>query len=232
MPVQRAAEESCSTAYSEVRSFLLDGDVRPGQRLSHRLLAKELNLSRSPVREALLRLEAEGLIEHRPQSGVYLREMSPRDLRELYEIRETLEPHAAEQAARLATDAQRSRLAEICDEVDQIASHPDLTGWLELASHRRRLSRLDREFHAVILTAAGNRIARQFFETAQVLSLVFSWNHMQVPPSLLAKRVPPTAKQHRRIEQAIKKGDSAAARRAMKAHIGGMARRVLASLPD
>ena len=55
---------------------------------------------------------------------------------------------------------------------------------------------------------------------------------MQVPPSLLAKRVPPTAKQHRRIEQAIKKGDSAAARRAMKAHIGGMARRVLASLPD
>jgi DNA-binding GntR family transcriptional regulator len=206
--------------------------VRPGQRLSHRLLAKELNLSRSPVREALLQLEAEGLIEHRPQSGVYLREISPRDLRELYEIRETMEPHAAEQAARLATAAQRERLGQICDEVAAIADRPDLTDWLEKAANRRLLSSLDREFHAVILTAAGNRIARQFFETAQVLSLVFSWNHMQTPTDRLAKRVAPTAKQHRRIERAIKKGDAIAARRAMKAHIKGMARQILSSLPS
>jgi len=219
-------------AYSEVRSFLLDGDVRPGQRLSHRLLAKELNLSRSPVREALLRLEAEGLIEHRPQSGVYLREISARDLRELYEIREILEPHAAEQAARQATASQRSQLARICDDVAAIAGRSDLVEWLTKASHRRQLSNLDREFHAVILTAAGNRIARQFFETAQVLSLVFFWNHMQVPTNRLAKRVAPTAKQHRRIEQAIKKGDAITARRAMKAHIAGMSRRILASLPE
>ena len=218
-------------AYAEIRSFLLDGDVRPGQRLSHRLLAKELNLSRSPVREALLQLEAEGLIEHRPQSGVYLREISPRDLRELYEIRETMEPHAAEQAARLATAAQRERLRQICDDVVEIAGRPDLIDWLENAGHRRRLSSLDREFHAVILTAAGNRIARQFFETAQVLSLVFSWNHMQVSTDRLAKRVAPTARQHRRIEQAICQGNPTAARRAMKAHIAGMARRILASLP-
>lgn len=225
-----AARPAGSDAYAEVRSFLLDGDVRPGQRLSHRLLAKELNLSRSPVREALLRLEAEGLIEHRPQSGVYLREISPRDLRELYEIRETLEPHAAEQAARLATASQRTRLGEICDEVAAIASRPDLPEWLKQASHRRRLSRLDREFHAVILTAAGNRIAKQFFETAQVLSLVFFWNHMQVPTDRLARRVPPTAKQHRRIEQAIRQADPKAARRAMKSHIAGMSRRILASV--
>lgn len=219
-------------AYAEIRNFLLDGDVRPGQRLSHRLLAKELNLSRSPVREALLQLEAEGLIEHRPQSGVYLREISPRDLRELYEIRETMEPHAAEQAARLATAAQRERLGQICDEVAAIADRPDLTDWLEKAANRRLLSSLDREFHAVILTAAGNRIARQFFETAQVLSLVFSWNHMQTPTDRLAKRVAPTAKQHRRIERAIKKGDAIAARRAMKAHIKGIARQILSSLPS
>lgn len=221
-----------SDAYAEIRNFLLDGDVRPGQRLSHRLLAKELNLSRSPVREALLQLEAEGLIEHRPQSGVYLREISPRDLRELYEIRETMEPHAAEQAARLATVAQRERLGQICDDVAAIADRQDLTDWLENAGHRRRLSSLDREFHAVILTAAGNRIARQFFETAQVLSLVFSWNHMQVSIDRLAKRVAPTAKQHRRIEQAIRKGEPVAARKAMKAHIGSMARQILSSLPS
>jgi DNA-binding GntR family transcriptional regulator len=228
----KATQPTGDDAYSEIRSFLLDGDVQPGQRLSHRLLAKELNLSRSPVREALLRLEAEGLIEHRPQSGAYLREITPRDLRELYEIREILEPHAAEQAARLATASQRGRLAKICEELTTIASRPDLAKWLTKASHRRQLSSLDREFHAVILTAAGNRIARQFFETAQVLSLVFFWNHMQVPAERLAKRVVPTAKQHRRIEQAIRRGDPTAARRSMKAHIAGMSRRILASLPE
>ena len=65
-----------SDAYVEVRKLILGGEVRPGQRLSHRSLARDLGLSRSPVREALLQLEAEGLIEHRPQSGVYLREVS------------------------------------------------------------------------------------------------------------------------------------------------------------
>lgn len=221
-----------SPAYAEIRSFLLDGDVQPGQRLSHRLLAKALNLSRSPVREALLQLEAEGLIEHRPQSGVYLREISPRDLRELYEIRETMEPHAAAQAAVHASPGHRERLAVICDELTEIARRDDLAVWLEQPRHRRQLSRLDREFHAIILDAAGNRIARQFFETAQILSLVFSWNHMQVPTARLAKRVVPTAKQHRRIEQAIRRADPKAASRAMKAHIAGMARRILACLPD
>ena len=57
--------ENKSTAYKEVRKLLLGGEVHPGQRLSHRSLAKDLGLSRSPVREALLQLEAEGFIEHR-----------------------------------------------------------------------------------------------------------------------------------------------------------------------
>jgi DNA-binding GntR family transcriptional regulator len=129
--------ENKSTDYKEVRKLLLGGEVHPGQRLSHRSLAKDLGLSRSPVREALLQLEAEGIIEHRPQSGVYLRDVSPQELEELYDMREVIEPYAAERAARLASPAQLEQLRAVCDEITAIAKQPGLAQWLESAKQRR-----------------------------------------------------------------------------------------------
>mgnify|MGYP003343529540 CR=1 FL=1 len=203
---------------------------RSGQRLSHRALAKDLGLSRSPVREALLQLEAEGIIEHRPQSGVYLREVSPQELEELYDMRELIEPYAAERAARLASPAQLEQIRGVCDEVTAIARQPRLVHWLESAKNRRRLSMLDIEFHATILAAAQNRVARRFFENAQIISLVVSWNHFQAEPDALAKRVVPTAQQHRAIYDAIKRRAAVRARTLMRSHISGMAKRVLADI--
>ena len=219
-----------SNAYTQVRGLLLGGDVRPGQRLSHRSLAKDLGLSRSPVREALLQLEAEGLIEHRPQSGVYLREVSPRELDELYAMRELIEPYAAGRAAERADTAQLERLRRTCDEIAEIAKRPDLVRWLGVSENLRRISTLDREFHATILSASQNQIAWQFFETAQILALVVSWNFTKVEPSVLATRVGPTAKQHRAIYDAIKKRQPMQARKLMRAHISGMAKRIMSSI--
>lgn len=222
------AIESKSNAYTELRKLLLGGEVHPGQRLSHRALAKDLGLSRSPVREALLQLEAEGIIEHRPQSGVYLREVSPEELTELYDMRELVEPYAAERAARLASASQLDRLRVVCDELTKVVERPSLVRWLQSARNRRRLSMLDIEFHATILAAAHNRVARRFFENAQIISLVVSWNHLTTDPAVLAKRAGPTAKQHRAIYEAINGRDPARAMKRMRAHIGGMAKLVLA----
>jgi DNA-binding GntR family transcriptional regulator len=222
--------ENKSTAYREVRKLLLGGEVHPGQRLSHRSLAKDLGLSRSPVREALLQLEAEGIIEHRPQSGVYLCEVSPQELEELYDMREVIEPYAAERAARLASPAQLEQLRDVCDEFTAIAKQPKLVEWLESAKNRRRLSTLDIDFHSTILAAAHNRVARRFFENAQIISLVVSWNHFKTDSVVLAKRVAPTVKQHREIYDAIKKHDPVAARKLMRAHVSGMAKRVLTDI--
>lgn len=222
---------SKSDAYAEVRKLILGGEVRPGQRLSHRSLARDLGLSRSPVREALLQLEAEGLIEHRPQSGVYLREVSAQELQELYDIREVLEPYAAERAARLADVTQIERLRAICAEMTEISRRIDLESWLGFSENRRRLSTLDREFHAIILTASGNRVARRFFENAQILALVFSWNFMKTSPMVLAARVGPTARQHELIYEALAMRDPIAAGKQMRSHIGGMSKRIMASIP-
>lgn len=214
-------------AYRQVRSHLLGGTVRPGQRLSHRALAKDLGLSRSPVREALLALEAEGLIEHRPQSGAYLREVSPRELAELYDMREVIEPYAAARAAENADVPQRTRLRRSCAAFASIASRPDLVAWLAAAEHRQQLSVLDREFHATILEASGNRLAHRFFEAAQVLALVVSWNFSKADPATLAARTRPSARQHAAICAAILGRDPARAARAMRTHVSGMKRLVL-----
>ena len=220
--------ESKTTAYKEVRKLLLGGEVHPGQRLSHRSLAKDLGLSRSPVREALLPLEAEGIIEHRPQSGVYLRQVTPRELRDLYDMREVVEPYAAERAARLASPSQLERLRDVCEETTAIAKQSNLVQWLGSPKNRRRLSTLDIEFHSTIVDAADNRVARRFFENAQIISLVVSWNHLKTAPAVLAKRVIPTAKQHREIYESIKKRDPVNAMKRMRAHVSRMARLVLA----
>lgn len=229
-PARRRNIESKVNAYEELRKLLLGGEVRPGQRLSHRSLAKDLGLSRSPVREALLALEAEGLIEHRPQSGVYLREVSPRELEELYDMREIIEPYAAERAARMADTAQLEQLRGTCEEFAEIVKRRDLNRWLDAPENRRYLSTLDRDFHTTILIASNNRIARRFFENAQVLSLVVSWNFMKADSATLAARAIPTAKEHREIYEAIRKREPAKAAKLMRAHVGGMKERVLESI--
>lgn len=220
-------DESKGEAYARLRSMLLGGEVRPGQRLSHRALAKDLGLSRSPVREALLALEAEGIIEHRPQSGVYLRDVSPQELEELYDMRELIEPYAAVKAAHLADTAQLARMRRACDDFAALVERKDFARWLDAPENRRRLSDLDSDFHTTILAAAGNRVARRFFENAQVLSLVVSWNFLQADSATLAARAVPTAKQHAAICEAICKRDAKRAARLMLAHVSGMKARVL-----
>jgi DNA-binding GntR family transcriptional regulator len=156
--------------------------------------------------------------------------VSPQELEELYDMRLLVEPYAAERAASLASPAQLERLRVACDEVTEIAKRPQLARWLEAAENRRRLSTLDIEFHSTILAASNNRVARRFFENAQVISLVVSWNHLKTDTAILAKRVAPTAKHHRAIYEAIKKHDPLAARKLMRSHIGGMSKRVLKSI--
>ena len=219
--------EQKDDAYARLRSLLLGGEVRPGQKLSHRTLAKDLGLSRSPVREALLALEGEGLIEHRPQSGVYLREIGPRELDELYDMRVLVEPYAAERAARLADASHLERLDRVCDEFVEVIGYPNFDQWIMIPENRRRLSALDREFHATILAAADNAVARGFFENAQVLSLVVSWNFMQADAATLADRANHTAHEHAEIHDAIRRRDPAKAADLMRAHVAGMKNRVL-----
>ena len=214
-----ATEDLTAKAYRSLRRMIVEGRVQPRQRLSHRTLSKDLGIGRSPVRDALLHLEAEGLIEHRPNSGIYLRELTARELECIYELRLVNEPYAAEKAADRAEAAQLATLRRLCDEMTVIAKKPDLVKWFAKVEHRRRFCRLDMEFHATVLEASGNPIAVKLFGNAQLLAMTFAWDLGHGRPEWFAEIVERTAAGHRAVFDAIRARDPAAARKKMLEHV-------------
>jgi len=215
----RKNEDLTAQAYRRVRRMIVDGKMAPGRRLSHRILAKDLGIGRSPVRDALLQLEAEGLIEHRPNSGIYLREITPDELEQIYELRAVNEPFAAERAATHATAGQVAALRRICDDLAAIAGKPDPERWFATEPHRREFCRLDLEFHTAILAACGNPLLAKLLSSAQILALSFAWDLGHGRPEWFAGIVAETSRWHRAICDAIRARDPAAARKAMAAHV-------------
>ncbi|MFJ2776717.1 MULTISPECIES: GntR family transcriptional regulator [unclassified Kitasatospora] len=141
----------------QVRGLLLDGLMsgrwQPGDRIVERRLAAELNVSQAPVREALRALQALGLLDSEPNRGVRVREISPAELREVYEVRAVLERLAAELAVeRLGGDtAALERHAEL---MERAASAGDPLGQ----------ARHGVAFHREIVAAAGNEVLLRTWE--------------------------------------------------------------------
>lgn len=213
------AEDQTARAYRSIRRMIVDGGLPPGHRTSHRSLAGQLGLGRSPVRDAILQLEAEGLVVQRGQKGILLREPTPQEFAEIYELRLVMEPFFAERAALLATPVQIATLAESCEQLTAIAARPDLEAWLADDEHQRRLCQLDMQLHATILAAAGNSVAARIFNSAHVLSHVFAWTGPRQSATKAADRLGHTAAEHTAIYEAVRDRDPAAARERMRQHV-------------
>ena len=132
----------------ELREAILSGEFGPGQRLRTVSLAKRFGSSRTPVREALVPLEGEGLVDIEPRRGALVRSFASTDLVDLYEIRALLEPAAAARAALRANDDQLARLAELVALSDarggaSAEAIDDQIAWNE-------------EFHALVIESAGS----------------------------------------------------------------------------
>ena len=206
-------------AYRSLRRMIESGAMPPRHKLSHRMLSRDLKIGRSPVRDALLRLEAEGLIEHRPGSGIYLREISPAELRHVYEIRILNEPYFSGEAARHATATHQAKLGQICDRMEANARRPDLVRWLASRENVRGTARLDIEFHKTVLEASANPVAARIFTSPNVLALSFAWELFFMKPEWLAEVTERSCAGHRDVERAIRRHDADAAAAAMRSHL-------------
>ena len=212
-------DDLTAQAYRSLRRMIIDGEMPPKTRLSHRVLATQLGIGRSPVRDALLQLEAEGLIEHRRCSGIYLREITPHELECIYELRIVNEPYAAQKAAQFANAKHLASLRVICDAITEISKTPRLEEWFESLENRRRFCRLDMDFHATVLEASGNTIAIKMFGNAQILVLTFAWDLGYGNPAWFAGMAIRTATRHQAIFDAIRNRDPEGARMAMQEHV-------------
>lgn len=189
-------------AFAALMSAIEGGLYRPGDRLREVEIAERFELSRTPVREALRRLEAENVVEHRPRVGAVIRTLGQTEVVELYEMRLVLERTAAEMAAKHAAAAEVDDMAALNDE---IASLPE--GGPTAAA-------INQAFHRAIYVAARNRFLLDAARTMNNALLLLG------PTTLAdADRIETVVRQHGAILDAIGAGDIEAAGAAAEAHL-------------
>jgi DNA-binding GntR family transcriptional regulator len=160
VPVTRSASE---VAAELIRAAVLDGRLEPGVRLKEEDLARELGISRTPVREALLVLQTEGLIEGLPNRGSVVRSHSTDDLLDMYEMRALLEGYACRRAATRISEADLERLKESLVRFSRVRRKNDL----------QELVRENMVFHNTILDAAGSERLTRMVRTVIEMPLVY-----------------------------------------------------------
>jgi DNA-binding GntR family transcriptional regulator len=148
MAEREASVTSAVRARDALREAILTGSLPPGSRLRAEPLAERLQTSRTPVREALILLAREGLVDVEPRRGAVVRAFDAADLADLYEVRALVEPHAARRAATRIGAADLRRLREICD----LAEARDAGDEAAVEDHVA----LNEEFHRIIVAAAGS----------------------------------------------------------------------------
>jgi len=138
------------TVYLDVRQKIIDGVYRGGEHLTTETLAATLGVSRTPVREALRRLQAEGLVQIIANRGAFVSSWNVKDIDEVFDLRSMLEAHAAYLAARHITVASLDRLDVLARQMDAAVAERT-PHWLD------RLTRHNTEFHQLIMQAANHR---------------------------------------------------------------------------
>src|SRR4051812_27872778 len=192
-------------AYHEIKALILGEDLAPGTFLAERQLASRLGMSKTPIRSALERLEAEGFISISPQQGAIIRDLSFDEIADQYEIRIAIESFVARNLAGRLTDEQVTRVR---------ANLEAQRAKLDVGSVERGVV-LDEEFHALFCIFLGNqeilRVMGQLGDKVhRVNSRVFTLN---------AGRMIESCEEHRGIAEAVFEGNPALAARRIEEHL-------------
>jgi DNA-binding GntR family transcriptional regulator len=200
---ERLVRNASAAATGLIREAIVDGRLVPGERLREEELAAELGISRTPVREALLVLQTEGLVDAAPNRGAAVRAHDAADLDDLYQLRALLEGYAARRAASRITPEQIASLWASCERFDAIGDR-DV----------RELVKENLLFHNTILEAAGSARAASMARKVIELPLVYK-SYIWYSPD--QKRI--SAHYHRLVTKALEAGDAERAELVMKEHV-------------
>lgn len=198
-----------------IRQAILDGTFSPGERLMEIQLADEMGVSRTPVREAIRRLEMEGFVVMIPRRGTYVADISIRDIAEIYEIRISLDILAAGLAAERITDEEIEELNRLLVEIAGHVKRGDM----------ERIVEADTAFHDVLYKASRNkRLKNTINNLREQLTGIRGRSLSQ--PGRLAK----TAEEHRVLVECIAARDVEGAQEAARVHIENAQQTLLKSL--
>lgn len=191
-------------AYHQLRRRILDNIWPPGYQALEQEVALALGMSRTPVREAMMRLQNEGLVEVVPRHGMRVLPVSPTDMREIYEILTALECMAAEIVARRSpSDAELQPLIDATDSMDQALRDDDLDRWASA----------DERFHAQLIELAGNRQLQQ--------TVLNYWDRAHRARMFSLKLRPKpvnSTREHMQLVERMRAGDAEGAARVNRGH--------------
>ncbi len=191
-------------AIHELRALIFSGDLSAGSDHLESELAERLGMSRTPVREAALTLEGQGLLEMRPRKGVRILPISTTDMAEIYEVLTELESLAAARAAKLGyDDAALSDLAQAIEDMDAALAAEELEAWAEA----------DDRFHAELVRLGGNSRIKA------IAAMMVDQVRRARATTLFMRPLPTQSNEdHRAVYEAIRSGDVETARERHRDH--------------
>lgn len=190
--------------YEELKRQILVGEIAPGTRMMEVELAEEMGVSRTPVREAIRKLEKEGLVTIEPRRGAYASEISIKDMLDVLEVRKNLEGMAAALAARKVTEDEKR------DFVKANEAYKDAI----LNGSTDEIIKNDEYFHQLIVNYSDNKTLIQLLSQVQELALRF--RYIYYDDFSRYERMP---REHEEIEAAILSGDTEKARVVAEEHV-------------
>ena len=196
------AQPPAPAAYDQLFHAIETGELRPGDRLLEVELAKQFGVSRTPIREAMRRLEADGVVEHKPRTGAVVRTLGQQEIVELYEMRTVLETTAASMAAKHAAAAEIRTLESL--NTDMAAAADDAS----------KVAIINRKFHRCILDAARNQFLSHSHHALSHALILLGKTTLETQ-----SRVATVVEQHNDIIAALGAADPEAAAHAMRLHM-------------
>lgn len=193
--------------YDRLIEALIRGQIEPGERLYINPLAEQLNVSPTPLRQALSRMEGEGLVKNIPRRGIYVIKPTQAEVRNLFEVRLMCELFAIERAIERVTTQNLEHLRRLVDEVDEILTSEERSEWA--------YGQKDRQLHSFIVSLAGNALLSEWHSNLRVQSLVIAQN-----PEITLRRAEETSKEHHHILETVQNHNLDAARLAIQQHLG------------
>ena len=194
--------------YHRIRTSILHGELKPGERLTEEALAKELGISRTPVREALRKLEVDKLVSHHPYKGVIVSDVFVEELEDLYKIREYVEAIIAKHAAKNATADDIKHLSMLLDKLEASTSPEDASDYTE-------------QYNLAVANLSG---CPTIINLEKLLRDALA--RITVSTYLMPERRPTAQTEHREIVAAIEAGDSELAQKLTVSHIRNAALRL------
>lgn len=198
--------------FKTLRRGILTGELKPGERLMEIHLANKLGVSRTPIREAIRKLELEGLVTMIPRRGAEVAQITPKSMKDVLEVRKVLDTLAVELACERISQEEKEQLAQACREFEKAVESGDFG----------TIARNDVAFHDIIVEATGNMRLTQMVNNLAEQMYRYRFEYIKD-----AKMHSQLIQEHRQIYEGILNKDVEAAKAAIASHIDNQEHSIL-----